>query len=519
MLYVAVSLVITGMVKYNKIDVDAPLATAFQSRRPEHDRDDRRLSARWPGITSVILVLLMGQSRVFFAMSRDGLLPPVFATVSTSASARPYRDDPGHRRGRRRARRSSSRSTTLAELVNIGTLFAFVLVAIGVARPAPQRSPDLERPFRVPFVPVVPILSVLASFWLMLNLQTATWVRFAIWMVVGFVVYFGYSVRHSRVRRQGDAGPPGSGPDPRRIGRLRRLRRPVSARGAGWLHRGLSTAWLGRGGQTGHFVPLGDSRTSRGTLCPLTVRFVPLDDPRAPSGTNFPAAAGPAVAPTFRSVERGCRARSRGDLRERSSRDRVDSPAATLRKVNPIIALGFPFRAGNHRSLPRRRAPARRDAPGRMARISRSASSTAPGRVYAIEDRCSHDDGPLVEGELDQEACTVECPRHGSLFDLKTGKPKTLPAYVPVDTFPVIIEDDTIKLEVDVDGYSRDLPSRRAQLTENEQLAGSTPTTRSATASTTPRTTSTRRRRASTARSSRRSPSSSPSRSGCATSG
>jgi 3-phenylpropionate/trans-cinnamate dioxygenase ferredoxin subunit len=71
------------------------------------------------------------------------------------------------------------------------------------------------------------------------------------------------------------------------------------------------------------------------------------------------------------------------------------------------------------------------------------------GTVYAIEDRCSHDDGPLVEGELDQEECTIECPRHGSLFDLKTGKPLTLPAYVPVDTFPVVIEDDTIKLEVE----------------------------------------------------------------------
>ena len=71
------------------------------------------------------------------------------------------------------------------------------------------------------------------------------------------------------------------------------------------------------------------------------------------------------------------------------------------------------------------------------------------GQVYAIEDRCSHDDGPLVEGELDQDKCTIECPRHGSLFDLKTGKPLTLPAYVPVETFPVIIEDDTIKLEVE----------------------------------------------------------------------
>ncbi len=71
------------------------------------------------------------------------------------------------------------------------------------------------------------------------------------------------------------------------------------------------------------------------------------------------------------------------------------------------------------------------------------------GTVYAIEDRCSHDDGPLIEGELDEHACTIECPRHGSLFDITTGKPKTLPAYVPVDTFNVIIEDETIKLEVE----------------------------------------------------------------------
>ncbi len=71
------------------------------------------------------------------------------------------------------------------------------------------------------------------------------------------------------------------------------------------------------------------------------------------------------------------------------------------------------------------------------------------GTLYAIEDRCSHDDGPLAEGEFDPAECTVECPRHGSLFDLKTGKPLTLPAYVPVDTFPVSIDDDMIKLEVE----------------------------------------------------------------------
>ena len=71
------------------------------------------------------------------------------------------------------------------------------------------------------------------------------------------------------------------------------------------------------------------------------------------------------------------------------------------------------------------------------------------GELLAIEDRCSHDDGDLVQGELDQDTCTVECPRHGSRFDLRTGKPLTLPAYVPVDTFPVSVEDGVIKLEVD----------------------------------------------------------------------
>ena len=71
------------------------------------------------------------------------------------------------------------------------------------------------------------------------------------------------------------------------------------------------------------------------------------------------------------------------------------------------------------------------------------------GTLYAIEDRCSHDDGPLAEGPFDESKCTVECPRHGALFDLKSGKPLTLPAYEPVDTFTVIVEDDTIKLEVD----------------------------------------------------------------------
>ncbi len=71
------------------------------------------------------------------------------------------------------------------------------------------------------------------------------------------------------------------------------------------------------------------------------------------------------------------------------------------------------------------------------------------GELCAIEDRCSHDDGPLVEGELDQGACTIECPRHGSRFDLRTGRPITLPAYQPVETFPVSVDDGMIRVEID----------------------------------------------------------------------
>jgi 3-phenylpropionate/trans-cinnamate dioxygenase ferredoxin component len=85
------------------------------------------------------------------------------------------------------------------------------------------------------------------------------------------------------------------------------------------------------------------------------------------------------------------------------------------------------------------------EADGRKIGVFRDAE----GELYAIEDRCSHDDGPLAEGEFDPTACTVECPRHGSLFDVRTGKPKTLPAYVPVETFEARIEDGEVKLEID----------------------------------------------------------------------
>jgi basic amino acid/polyamine antiporter, APA family len=194
-LYVAVSLVVTGMVKFDKIEVEAPLAAAFRSVGNGTIAQIVSFGAL-AGLTTVMLILMLGQSRVFFAMSRDKLLPPFFAHVSERFQT-PYR--------------STIMTgvvvaliaglvplTTLAELVNIGTLFAFMLVAAGVLVLRRTR-PDLERAFKAPLVPVLPIVSVLASFYVMLNLPAATWLRFGIWMVAGLVVYFLYARNHSRL--------------------------------------------------------------------------------------------------------------------------------------------------------------------------------------------------------------------------------------------------------------------------------------------------------------------------------
>src|ERR1700710_423934 len=194
-LYVAVSLVVTGMVKYTDIKVDAPLAAAFRS--VGHPGFATVISVgALVGLTSVMLILMLGQSRVFFAMSRDRLLPPVFAQVSPRFGT-PLRTS--ILTGVVVALISTFVPLTeLAELVNIGTLFAFILVAVGVVV-LRRKRPDLHRAFRCPGVPVVPVLAVLTSLYLMLNLPGTTWIRFLVWMVLGLVVYFVHSARHSRL--------------------------------------------------------------------------------------------------------------------------------------------------------------------------------------------------------------------------------------------------------------------------------------------------------------------------------
>jgi APA family basic amino acid/polyamine antiporter len=144
------------------------------------------------------MILMLGQSRVAFAMSRDNLLPVYFA-----------RTHPRFRTPHRitiltglvvALMAGFVNLKQLAELTNIGTLFAFVVVSIGVIV-LRRTNPNLRRAFRTPLVPVVPILAALACFLLMIFLPVGTWIRFVVWMVVGLVVYFAYSVRHSRLAR------------------------------------------------------------------------------------------------------------------------------------------------------------------------------------------------------------------------------------------------------------------------------------------------------------------------------
>jgi APA family basic amino acid/polyamine antiporter len=189
-LYILYSLVLTGVVNYKELNVAAPLAVAV----------DRMKGVQWIGflmklgslcgLTSVMLVMLLGQSRVFYSMSKDGLLPKLFSDlhprfctpwksnlllmvfVSLGAAFTPI--------------------ARLGNLTSIGTLFAFVVVCIGIIVMR-KSQPALPRPFRTPFVPLLPILGVIVNLGLMAGLGPITWAAFLIWMSLGLIVYFAYS--------------------------------------------------------------------------------------------------------------------------------------------------------------------------------------------------------------------------------------------------------------------------------------------------------------------------------------
>ncbi|NYI47094.1 APA family basic amino acid/polyamine antiporter [Nocardioides aromaticivorans] len=202
-LYAAVSLVVTGLRSYRDIDPDsaAPLADAFEDAGVGWMPDLISVGA-CIGLVVVAMILMLGQSRVAFAMARDGLLPRPLAKVHPTYGT-PYRITvlTGIAVA---ALAGFVDLSTLAHLVNIGTLFAFLLVSIGVVVLRRTR-PDLPRGFRTPLAPVVATISVLMCGYLMLNLTGDTWIRFLVWMAVGVIVYFVYGRGHSRLGHREEA--------------------------------------------------------------------------------------------------------------------------------------------------------------------------------------------------------------------------------------------------------------------------------------------------------------------------
>lgn len=203
LLYCAVALVVTGMVPYSELDPAAALANAFTFHGQTWMATVISAGAV-AGLTTVVLTLMIGATRIIFAMSRDALLPrglarvhptlrtpwviSILVTVIVAVVA------------------GFTPIGVLEEMVNIGTLSAFVLVSVGVIVLRRTR-PDLKRGFRVPLNPWLPALSALICTYLMLNLSVETWLRFLIWLVLGFAIYFAYSKRHSRLGQEGYVSP------------------------------------------------------------------------------------------------------------------------------------------------------------------------------------------------------------------------------------------------------------------------------------------------------------------------
>jgi APA family basic amino acid/polyamine antiporter len=208
-LYVAVAAVLTGMIPSDKINVEAPVSDAFRQAGLPWAQFLISIGAV-AGITSVLLVMMLSQPRVLLAMARDGLLPPSFFGAVHERFRTPWK---------------STILTgiivcvmsgliplrILAELVNIGTLLAFVIVCAAVLIMR-KTHPDAQRPFRVPFGPVMPVLGIATCLLLMFSLPAENWLRLFVWLAVGLMIYLFYGRHHSVMARSraAEAGKPGS---------------------------------------------------------------------------------------------------------------------------------------------------------------------------------------------------------------------------------------------------------------------------------------------------------------------
>ncbi len=195
-LYILVSLVLTGLVSYKTLNVSAPVALAIDATGVSWGSILVKVGAVF-GLATVMLVMLLGQSRVFYSMSKDGLLPkwasaihPKFRTpwittivFGSFAAIMP----------------AFLPIEKLSELVNIGTLLAFTIVSAGVWV-LRVRNPEMERPFKTPLVPLIPFLGIVSALFLMSRLSYVTWTVMIVWLIVGLVIYFSYSVKHSKVQ-------------------------------------------------------------------------------------------------------------------------------------------------------------------------------------------------------------------------------------------------------------------------------------------------------------------------------
>jgi len=211
-LYVTVAVVLTGIQHWETLRNAAPVANALNAIGL-HNLQRWVTVGALTGMVSSLLVFQLGQARVWFAMSRDGLLPRAFSNV--------------HKRFRTPHVSTITAGFfvaipagifdigTLADLSNIGTLFAFLLVAVGVLV-LRRKQPDRPRAFRTPWVPAIPILAIICCFILMASLPLETWVRFLVWLAIGLTIYFSYSRHRSEFGRSPRAATsPLGGPEPR----------------------------------------------------------------------------------------------------------------------------------------------------------------------------------------------------------------------------------------------------------------------------------------------------------------